>query len=207
MSALSPFSSPTTIASILEYTQPANDRELLIQLEQDSVPGQATGFRFWLYISDGQLYLRILMSSVFQSIVPRGASDCCPWQRDAKKKWRRASFLREDLIATWRMYESVSALTRASVTNVLREDDDLANKLSRQFMPDDPSFAPRWVAKHLTDLFGRTVVELRHYRYELLPQQLLRITSDAESSRQAAIPSERSVSSFLVASRELDDRK
>lgn len=161
--------SPGTIARILDYAQTTTDQEMFIQLEQDALPGQGTGFRFLLYLSDSQLSLRVLMSPELQSLLPKGATDCCPRQRDANntKKWRRAASS-EDLTTTWQAYECVPALTRLSVTNVLKEGD-LA-KLSRQFAPDDHTFAVRWASKGLTDIFGSTFPELSQYRYELIPQ-------------------------------------
>jgi hypothetical protein len=80
------------------------------------------------------------LSPLPEAAVSRENNDCCPWQRDAKKKWRRATMLSEDLIVTWRSYESAPMLTRTPVTNVLKESDQA--QLSRQFLPDDLAFAP-----------------------------------------------------------------
>src|SRR5260370_29047651 len=92
--------SPGVFDRILTYIQAHHENELLIQLDQDFVPGQDTGFRFWLYIWDGQVFLRVLMTPVFHSIVPRNAGDCCPWRRVNKTKWCRDTS--ENLIKTWR---------------------------------------------------------------------------------------------------------
>jgi hypothetical protein len=198
--------SPGMTDRILAYTQLVGDHDLLIQLEQDGRPDLAGGFRFWLYLSDGQLAIRVLMSPAFGSLVPRGANDCCLWQRDAqRKKWRRVIAPAEDLVTTWQGRGSAPTLTGVSVTNLLREDDRA--QLSRQFVPDDHTFAARWVSRGLTDLFGQTVAEVSRYQYELIPEQVIRVVAPTGPAEHAAHPPGRPVIGFLAAARELDGRK